>query len=439
MKKKIKKIFLGVTPVVLAGTSVIAAACGNQNDGKIEKVREKREITTPEAYIAPADRVAKLEKNNTFTLPEEDRGIGIVVVTDSGHVTDKSFNQSSWEAALAIQDQTKGNDGKPTVVVNNIEPTNSQYNAAYDAAFRSGAEIWVLTGFAHKGKIDTWIKRNATKLKTRDIKIFGIDFDLKGVDLGGFKKFYSLNFKINEASYIAGYAIAKFISENSNNKKLSSFGGGPFNGVTDYMTGYLKGILDWNTENPTKKVTHGTINLSSGFEPGTEMNAAINDTLAQKASVIYPVAGPATKSTLDILKSKNDNNTYVIGVDVDQSISLGTETKGRFLTSVLKDITQAVYDSILEVAFGNTKKVIFGNKQDAKGDFAQGWVGLAESTLTDEALRKKMNDNIKLAKEKFNGLSAEKKAFIDQDKAEMGGPNLQINDLVNKLVKKVNS
>lgn len=109
----------------------------------------------------------------------------------------------------------------------------------------------------------------------------------------------------------------------------------------------------------------------------------------------------------------------------------------------MKNLTQAVYDTILEVVFNSDKKPIFkggSSKHIKKGDIAENWVKLADSTLTNEELRAKAQEAITTAQNKFNSLSAEDKAFLDEDKAEKGGQQYEnLQDLINKLLEKVNS
>ncbi|MCU9938669.1 hypothetical protein NWE60_00130 [Mycoplasmopsis felis] len=109
----------------------------------------------------------------------------------------------------------------------------------------------------------------------------------------------------------------------------------------------------------------------------------------------------------------------------------------------MKNLTQAVYDTILEVVFNSDKKPIFkggSTKHIKKGDIAENWVKLAASTLTNEELRAKAQEAITTAQNKFNSLSAEDKAFLDEDKAEKGGQQYEnLQDLINKLLEKVNS
>ncbi|MGZ9762397.1 BMP family ABC transporter substrate-binding protein [Mycoplasma sp. 394] len=433
MTKKFKKFVIGFGTPIAATTALIAASCGTKTQTPKKEVLD---IPNPSNYINPNERVATITKDNTFTLPDSMVGTKIYVITDTGHVTDKSFNQSQWEAALTILDQTR-KDGKNQLEVKSVEPREGKYDDSYRAALTSGAKIWVLSGFTHIDHIKNFIQQNNAALKQKGVKIFNVDFALNPTELN-YPDIYNINFNVNEASWMAGYALAKYVAENETDKKLSSFGGGAFHGVTDYITGYLKGILEWNKENPSKKVTHEAVRLDSGFQPGPQMDPVITSALASNPVLIYPVAGPATKATLDKL-NQNNQSTYIVGVDVDQGKSLSAPD--RFLTSVLKNMAQAVYDSILEKAFGDTKKPVFGDKNSVKGDFAEGWVGLAPSSLKNTTKREKMNEAITAAETKFRSLTADQKAFIDSNKATTDGTAYtddQLANLINSLVEEVN-
>jgi basic membrane protein A len=87
------------------------------------------------------------------------------------------------------------------------------------------------------------------------------------------------------------------------------------------------------------------------------------------ADIIFPVAGPvglgASAYALEV------GGIRIIGVDVDQYISNDKE-KSVYLTSVLKKIDAAVFDSVKNVADSGTPGA------DYLGTFENGGVGLAE-------------------------------------------------------------
>jgi basic membrane protein A len=88
--------------------------------------------------------------------------------------------------------------------------------------------------------------------------------------------------------------------------------------------------------------------------------------ISNKTDVIYQLAGNTGLGVLEAVKEAKES-IYAIGVDIDQDDLI----PGKVLTSVLKGIDIAVYDSI---------------KKAYQGDFEAGhyWIGLAEdaSSLT---------------------------------------------------------
>ncbi|MCU9938671.1 BMP family ABC transporter substrate-binding protein [Mycoplasmopsis felis] len=222
MKKQIKKLFLGTGLISIVPVFALAAQCGKEGP-----------ITRPSNYIPENQRVAEIVKDTTFTLPEEMVGTKLVVITDSGRVTDKSFNQSQWEALNVLQDQTMTKktteDGKTEDLFNlnisSIEPSGN-YPVHTMLLYHQVIKFEFYLDLHIGDHIKSYIKANASRLKNAGVKIINVDFVIDPEEVG-YADVYNLTFKVNEVSYVAGYALAKFISENeTENKKLSSFGGG---------------------------------------------------------------------------------------------------------------------------------------------------------------------------------------------------------------------
>ncbi|WP_027121006.1 BMP family ABC transporter substrate-binding protein [Mycoplasma leonicaptivi] len=415
-KSTLKKFLLTISASTFAVAPMIAASCGSTEktgtSGSSGNIGQKTQTQ---------NGITNINTRNFSLTPEMEaiaKKQNMVLITDTGKVTDKSFNQSSWEALQKLDEVTM-KDGKKTIKIANVEPKNaSAYEQSYLAALQAKRNVWVLVGFGHGEHIKKFINENKAKLIENDVKIFGIDFAVEG----DYEKAYSLNFKVNEASYITGYALAKFNSEaypNDPSKRVvGSFGGGNFDGVTDFITGFLKGIADFNAENPTLQTkVSGNIQLNSGFQPGPQMSNVIETVIGQKPNVILPVAGPATTATLESLRSKNLlDSKFVIGVDVDQSNALDASFKGNFVTSIEKNMAQALYDSILEVVFKDTSRNVIGDQKVVYGSYKQKWVGLSNSTIKDETLRSKMQKAIDESKAKFETFDDAKIAFINNNK-----------------------
>lgn len=446
---KFKKYLLSMAGISSIALPLAAISCGEPTSDSGYHRRE-------EDYIQPSERVAVIQRNTNLTMEFaskdeiKSKKLKFALITDTGKVTDKSFNQSAWEALNAIADQTQKSETEQLFEFIAVEPTGDSYDQSYNAAIDNGANVIVLPGFTHGDHIKTFIQSNIEKLRANKVIIIGIDFTLKDVS---YENFYALNFNVSQASWQLGYALSKYLAEefpnNPESRKLASLGGGSFFGVTDFITGYLKGIDTFNKENTGSKTTHADpIDLGAGFKPDNTQTAAVTNMLNTGAKIVYPVAGPATLTTVDQI-TKNEaykKDRLVVGVDVDQSKALPAN-KGYFATSVLKNVAQATYDIILAKAFGISEveqkiaHIKQGETNNFYGGFEAGWVGLAESTIGNEEKRTRMNAAIAKAKEKFTALSDEEKAFISAPKAKKADTEKNQNEIasvVNELVKIVN-
>jgi basic membrane lipoprotein Med (substrate-binding protein (PBP1-ABC) superfamily) len=144
-------------------------------------------------------------------------------------------------------------------------------SSMYDQALDGGYKTWVLTGFQQGTLLQAWFNEGDNLQKFKDEKIVVVGVDWNGETFMPKGQFLGLGFKTEEPSWVVGYAASKFLST-TDKPYLSSFGGGIFDGVTDFNNGFLQGMLDWNTENPLKKVKFysgnkptSSINLNTGF------------------------------------------------------------------------------------------------------------------------------------------------------------------------------
>lgn len=419
-----KKLLLTISGISTFLVPAVAVSCGGSQTPSSGYHRRNSD------YVRSSERVAALTTNSTLThdFAQSEaikaKNIKFTLITDTGNVTDKSFNQSAWEALNAIGDQTQKSDSEQSFEFLTVKPSKDTYQQSYNTAVDTGTNVLVLPGYAHGNEISKFIKANKAKLQQKKVVIIGIDFTVET----DYEYFYALNFDVNQASWQLGYALSKYLSTEfasaPDSRKVATLGGGAFFGVTDFITGYLKGIKAWNDANPTLKTKHAdSINLNAGFEANNAQNSAITNMLGTGAKIVYPVAGPATTQTVQSVTSNESyRDKLVVGVDVDQSKSIPASS-GYFATSVLKNIAQATYDIILAKVFGiqalETKISVFkkGDKNNYYGGFGDGWVGLAPSTIADTAKREKMQAAIEEAKTKFNALSADDKAFVSAPKA----------------------
>lgn len=429
MKKKLlSKILLPLGTLASVGAiATTLVSCGDK-------------YTHPEAP-AKEDRVAGIKVKSDFLLTEDQKkNMGehrIAVISDGGDIKDKSFNQSTWEAACEFGEQNK------------IEPKfydvlhvqNDQFEQNYQTALDKGYKYWVLTGFLHQAKIEQFAKTNKAKLDEKGIVIIAVDFDSSSNnDLKG--HFIGLNFRTKEGGFMAGVAAADYLNQQDTlNKTVTSLGGGAFAGVTDFIEGFLKGVLVWNEEHTDKKIktSEAEFNLATGFNPSAAaMTSAADTSLTTKPGVILPVAGPLTHVVSDHNKT-SENGTLIIGVDTDQAIT-ASKNQNQYFTSILKRIGQATYDVLGTLISGKTIEGFELGKTSVnivKG-VNDDWVGLAPTYLKGEAktkAEKALND----AKAKFAALSATDKEWLTGIKALKTGSDIEdIKTRIKALVTEIN-
>jgi len=178
-----------------------------------------------------------------------------------------------------------------------------------------------------------------------------------------------LQFNTAEAAYLAGY-VAAAVSETGT---VGTFGGIHVPPVAVFMDGFADGVDRYNEETGEevdvvgwdKEAQQGS--FTGDFENQAQGRALTEQLLSQGADVIMPVAGLVGLGAAAAIEE--DGEAMMIWVDED-----GYETTDYgdiILTSVLKDISTAVYDTIEESADGGF------SSEPYVGTLENGGVGLA--------------------------------------------------------------
>lgn len=389
MKTKWNKFLkLGlVFPVSVIG---IIASCGhNHTDGEKEKTpgSGQTQSITDVSKISNLVSSRKDEISAAKADPSKHFAMNMAIVTADGTVTDKSFNQSSWEA---IQQMAAITGAEITAVDSSTDTLSQKYNSLIN----TNKNIWVLSGFQHTEALQTWLAVPENKQSFTSKKVIVIGIDLSGLDdVIPQGQYIRLNYKTEEAGYLAGYANAAFLAakypNNANKRSAITVGGGAFAAVTDFIAGYLSGIKAYNAANPTKKtkITADTIKLDTNFA----VNATSKQTLEGLAangspSTLLAVAGPLTGIFADI--AAGDHDRFLIGVDTDQSL-VYTNARRRFFTSILKNLGYSLFSVLADLyTKKSSSKYLGGFVQSQKNAFVKlgykdKFVDIADSTLPD--------------------------------------------------------
>jgi len=253
------------------------------------------------------------------------------MVTNSGGLEDRSFNQSSWEG-LQQAESDYGIDAEAIVSTGetDLAPNVQQ-------AVDSGCGLVVTVG---------WELAEATTDqagKNPDLAFAIVDETVEGENIK------PVVFDTAQAAYLAGYLAAGV----SKTGVVATFGGGNQPPVTLFMDGFADGVAKYN------EVHGATVRLlgwdkaaqdgafTGDFEDINKGKALTEGFIDQGADVILPVAGQVGEGATAAAVERE--GISVIWVDSDGYETLAAQYRPVILTSVLKNTQDAMVEIVGEV------------------------------------------------------------------------------------------
>jgi basic membrane protein A len=246
------------------------------------------------------------------------------MVTNSGGLEDRSFNQSSWEGLEQAQKEF-GID--VSAIVSNSE-TDLAPNVTQ--AVDTGCQFVLTVG---------WELADATVAEAAsnpDVHFSIVDEQVDGENIK------PIVFDTAQAAYLAGYLAAGV----SKTGKVATFGGGNQPPVTLFMDGFVDGVAKYNEVHGAsvqvlgwnKDTQDGT--FTGDFEDISKGKTYTQAFIDQGADVILPVAGQVGEGAA--AAAAENTGVAIIWVDNDGYETLPAEFKPVLLTSVLKNTQDAV-------------------------------------------------------------------------------------------------
>ena len=268
----------------------------------------------------------------------------IAMITDSGDITDMSFNQTTYEASKAFA-ESKGVDFqyyKPT------EDSDEARVAAFNNAVADGYNVVVVPGYLFAGMIASVAEANP------NVTIIALDVsqgDFEGAGMTTLpSNVCSFTYQEELAGYMAGYAVVK-----EGYKKLGFLGGMAVPAVIRYGYGFVQGANAaaeelGNTADVEVNYVYG------GQFFGDEAITATMDTWYQGGTEIVFACGGGIFTSACEAAVKVDGK--VIGVDVDQSGTIGSQygVEGLCVTSAMKGLAATVDSTLTDLFDGNWSK-----------------------------------------------------------------------------------
>ncbi|HZQ80759.1 MAG TPA: BMP family ABC transporter substrate-binding protein [Gaiellaceae bacterium] len=265
--------------------------------------------------------------STTTTTASGGKGSFIVgLSTDTGGLNDHGFNHLAYLGLKQAESQL-GVKGHVVVAA-----SPSDYVPNLTALAREGDGLVIAVGFTEIQAVESVAKAFP---KTHFAVV-----DTSNADEGGLKNVQGLLFREQEAGYLAGYA-AGLAAKDRGGKAVSSVGGEKQPPVDRYIAGFQAGA---KAADPGVQTLNG---YSQDFEKQQLCKQVALNQIAAGSVVVFQVAGGCGLGALD---AAHEKGVWGIGVDADQGY-LGPWV----LTSALKRVDTAVYDSIKDAKSGHFK------------------------------------------------------------------------------------
>jgi len=248
----------------------------------------------------------------------------LAIVYDAGGKFDKSFNQSASEGAMRFKKETN---------ISYIEAqasSDTQAEQVMRGLARKKLDLIAAVGFSQTQAVQKVAQ------EFPNVRFVIIDAVAKGNNIS------SVMFKEEEGSYLVGMAA----SIASKSKKLGFVGGMDIPLIRAFACGYAQGA---KAGNPKVEVIQNMVGTTSAAwnDPakGGELARAQFD---RGVDVVFAVAGGSGMGTLQTAKEKGK---LAIGVDSNQNYMY----PGTMLTSMVKRVDVAIYDSFTQIKNGTWK------------------------------------------------------------------------------------
>jgi basic membrane protein A len=269
------------------------------------------------------------------------------MVTDTGGIDDKSFNQSSW---AGMQAAAATNPSKIQVTYL-PSTTSADYASNISTFIGRKCGIIVTVGFLMADATEAAAKANPKQ------KFAIVDCSYASQCLSGAKEtnINQLVFNTVEDGFLGGYLAAA----TSKSHVVATYGGEDFGTVTIYEDGFWDGVQYYNTQHHANvKVLGWNYQTQKGDFIGNFTNVGAGQTLTntfigEGADVIFPVAGGVGLGSAKAVQTADTSGKSVSmeWVDTDGCISAAQYCK-YMLTSVTKGITEAVKTAVLAAVNG---------------------------------------------------------------------------------------
>lgn len=282
--------------------------------------------------------------------------MSVAMITDSGEITDKSFNQTTYEAS----DEWSEENG---VDFQYYKPSADSTDArvqVVELAIAEGHNVIVMPGYLFAGTVVEcaeeypdvkFIALDCSKgdLLEAAVTAAGEEYDYNPdnwelSDYVDLSNVYCAIYQEELAGYMAGYAAVKL-----GYTKLGFLGGMAVPAVMRYGYGYVQGADAAATELGVKDVEIKYV-YGGKFAEDPSIKATMDTWYADGTEVVFGCGGRVYISAAEAAQSVDGK---MIGVDVDQAASIDADYgEGMTVTSAMKGLAVTVEGALEDIALG---------------------------------------------------------------------------------------
>ena len=325
-----------ITAAAAGAATLLLAACGSSTSSVSSS------SSTP---AASASTSASTSASSTAAASGA-KFLGCMV-TDTGGINDKSFNQSAWQG---MQEAAAANSN---ITVKYLQSTTqSDYVPNINSFLGDKCGIIVTVGFLMADATEAAAKANPKQ----DFAI--VDCSYASECLTGAKEpnIDQLTFNTVQDGFLGGYLAAGMTKTG----KVATFGGEDFGTVTIYMDGYWDGVQYYNKQHHTNVQVLGWDEqnqkgeFTGDFTNETKGETVTQTFISEGADVIFPVAGNVGLGAAKAVQDADNSGGHVnmLWVDTDGCVSAAQYCK-YMISSVTKGIQAAVKGAVTSAAGGS--------------------------------------------------------------------------------------
>lgn len=409
---------------LLAGAMVLSlAACGG--GGGSSSSKPAAGSNPPAAGSNPTGSNPAASEPATGAAAE----MKIAMVTDSGDITDQSFNQTTYETAKAWSEA----NGASFKYFKPEKDTDEARNASIDQAIADGANIIILPGYMFAPSLVA-----QTGLYP-DVKFIGLDVGAgdiceKGVGEGytynpadynvgdyyNTENTYCATYQEEISGYMAGYAAVKL-----GYKHLGFLGGMSVPAVQRFGYGYVQGADAAAAEMGITGDVEVEFVYGNQFYGDADITAYMDTWYKSKnVEVVFACGGGIYTSAAEAAAKVGGK---VIGVDADQSSKINEYGDGMTVTSAMKGLDATINMMLSDIRDGKWADHVgkIENLGMVSDDPGENYVQLPQAT-TQWGDNFTQDDYLQLVKDIHGG-----KITISNDITAMPSVTIKVNEYGN--------